>query len=557
MMTFTKKLLFILTFFYSAHSFSINGLDISATAFRKDIASFIHAKEFKHTRQLANIQNHITKRWDTSIQDHHWHISLDAIQSNFPITHVERTGDRLVPLLNHLIESVFLKIRQSNITSKDMSFIVKFYYYPNGIFQFIVRPDSTFEMIGNRVTQRQLNTTTIAQFIQSGEQYLNTRLNKSFYGMPKFYNAENNTAETHLRTIYTASTLYTFLKLQDAHLGHFDSFVTPMANFLLRQQIKGGKQEGSFYYSFNPITQKHDQLTVVGTTSKTIFTLIKLYELTHNDVYLSAAKKAGYWLLKRILPNGKIISSSSYHHQQWKDNLKQSHLYKGQVLSALSRLYLLTHENAFLKAASLLKTTFIEDIHDKGLPVSDDYRTNTPIGTSWVMMSFIDYARATNDPITMKYIEDIANYLSNTHINGNQSIYHLGRYAETTTPSGNGWINEVFGEYYLYCLQKNLGHCDRFLPDMLSTTRWLLQNNISKPNLLMIKSYQDAKGGAINLFNSYKVRTDAVCHGVNSLIILKEMTKSLPSPLYTLSEPPFENVLSSLRAGDKAYPPNM
>ncbi|QRN05135.1 hypothetical protein GH742_09545 [Legionella sp. MW5194] len=290
---------------------------------------------------------------------------------------------------------------------------------------------------------------------------------------------------------------------------------------------------------------------MVGTTSKTIFTLLELNQFYPDEPkYLAAAKHAGDWLLTRVNQDGTVMPVASCTSGQWKDSNKQSFLYSGQVLSALSRLYGVTHDQRYHQGALKIAGQFLKQIQTQGFIVGDDYRPANSISSSWVMMSLIDLAKVDNNPVYRKTIDDIAKAILARQITDKNDIYSNGRYLDAMTTSGNGWINEVMGVLYQFCTQQGGNQCQRYREAMILTSRWLLQNAYTPQNTYNVKNPERAMGGFITNFTTRTVRTDAVCHGVNSLIMLLASTGNDNKPLINLPERPLIEILPLLRAGN-------
>ena len=118
------------------------------------------------------------------------------------------------------------------------------------------------------------------------------------------------------------------------------------------------------------------------------------------------------------------------------------------------------------------------------------------------------------------------------------------------TTSGNGWINEVMGVLFNFCQKEQLHNCNQYRNAMVLTSRWLLQNAYTPQNTFNIKNPANAIGGFITNITTETVRTDAVCHGVNSLITLLTIAKQKQEVFVTLPERPLAEILPLLRAGN-------
>jgi len=129
-------------------------------------------------------------------------------------------------------------------------------------------------------------------------------------------------------------------------------------------------------------------------------------------------------------------------------------------------------------------------------------------------------------------------------------LFSHGRYLDAMTTSGNGWINEVMGDWYNFCSQQQLTNCQPYREAMWRTSRWLIQNAYSPQNSYDIANPRRAHGGMITNFNTWTVRTDAVCHALNGLISLLSIENKNKSPLVSLPEQPLREILPLLRAGN-------
>jgi hypothetical protein len=254
----------------------------------------------------------------------------------------------------------------------------------------------------------------------------------------------------------------------------------------MSMQVTEGKHKGAFYYSFFPDSHEKENRFVVGTASKTIFTLIMLYNKTHDEQYLNAAQEAGNWLLSMQREDGIIYTYAELRNGTWYYGDKFSCLYTGQVLSALSRLYGITHDTRYLKGAGKIALILSEKARQENYFLTDDYRYEL-------------LKRQKKDP---------------------RDILNLGRFAGTLATSGNGWINEVLGELYTYGNSEEWPGCEEYKEAMILVSRWLIQNTYSPENSYFLEQPEKAYGGLIRNRSKETVRTDAVCHGVNGYIKL-------------------------------------
>ena len=146
---------------------------------------------------------------------------------------------------------------------------------------------------------RYLDKELIKEKIEQGKEYLFRMIDKDEHGIHKYYYALTDTFENRLHTIYTSSAIYTFLKIYD-----FDEdeeiwqYIYSSSEFVLFMQNKDkeSKAYGAFHYSYYLDNEEKEKKFVVGTASKTIFTLLELYQRVGDYKYLESAKLAGDWL---------------------------------------------------------------------------------------------------------------------------------------------------------------------------------------------------------------------------------------------------------------------
>ncbi len=246
--------------------------------------------------EALNLPNSLDTQWNTSIQQTHWQVHLDYYNQGRLVATGDGGDAGLAKALSGACQSA-LASAPSPITSLDGTRIkITFDYYPNGTFSFIDFEGKAVEMVGNRVAVRSVTTSDIEQQLTNSTDYLLKVMHPKFHGFYKFYDAKTDVAEPRLRTIYSASSLLTLIKLQRSYPSlQLEQYFRPIADFLLSMQVKEGENLGGFYYSFSLDTEKHSQTVVVGTTSKTIFTLLELYR-TYHDTILSRCCKARWRL---------------------------------------------------------------------------------------------------------------------------------------------------------------------------------------------------------------------------------------------------------------------
>lgn len=494
-------------------------------------------------------------KWNNYYQKTDWSVQVSAYHHGVKIGEGAAHGSLLSDTLSTATQISLSQLSADKLTADTRDqyrFKVSFDYYPARFYSFIEYQQQGLELTGKLVAVRALTTQQLQEQINLSEHYLLRAMHPQLHGFFKFYNAAEDKSEPLLRTIYSSSSLYTLLKLYALnHDPKLEQKFKPIAQFILSNQIKEGPNAGGFYYGYNPETDKKTCAVVVGTASKTIFTLLELNHLySHDPIYLVSAKKAGDWLLTMVRKDGKVSPAALCNKKGWRYRHKQSLLYSGQVLSALSRLYATTDDKRYLDGATLIASYFVGLVNNNGTLLGDEYRPANSISTSWVMMSLIDFAKINADPMYRHLIELLANRILSRQITNKEDIYSNGRYLDAMTTSGNGWINEVMGVLHDFCIANSMPECQRYQQAMILTSRWLVQNAYSAQNTYNVKNPAHAIGGFITNFTTQTVRTDAVCHGVNSLVNLLMLVGDKDSVLINLPEKPLQEVLPLLRAGN-------
>ncbi len=348
--------------------------------------------------------------------------------------------------------------------------------------------------------------------IEQGKEFLYRMEHPEEHGFYKKYNAVNDSFEQRLHTVYSASIIYTFLYIYDygqdeeilEHLSDWGEFLLSM-----QDRDKNSRRYGAFSYSYYLDTREKEQRYVVGTSALSIFTLLRLYEITGQDKYLESAKLAGDWLITMQREDGVINPYTRYSDGSWVFGKKESLLYNGQSLSALSKLYIATNTQKYYIAAEKIAKHFAQKYEDAGRQyVVGEYRTKNPISNSWVVMSLMDFYRTNHDD----YYKDIVFELSS------QVISHQmedGKIDGAYSTSGNGWISEVMTDTYRFCLEQERSDCEKYKETVINIIGWVMQYTYSEGNSSFLKNPERALGGVYwNEANKY-VRTDSVCHALN------------------------------------------
>ncbi len=378
----------------------------------------------------------------------------------------------------------------------------------------------------DRVAVRTIDQEMIRRKALDAKHYLLGIMDPVYGGFAKKYDALQDRTESRVRTIYSASALWTLLRLQDLEATpEMQAAINRVTDFLLSMQVSEGRHRGAFYYSKKIKTGIPQELLVVGTASKTIFTLLELRRRTGETRFLDAAVLAGDWLLSAQDEAGVVTSTYRLKDGVWIPSTRFSTLYHGQVLSAFSRLYTVTRDERYRAGASKLAAMLIKRAQDQNYFLRDDYRlSGDPVPTSWGVMSLFDYHRTTDDAEARDTLLKLAASLMDRQHKDQEDIFNLGRFEGSTASSGNGWINEVFSEVYLYGQKHGWDPepLNQIRVSILQVTRWLIQNTYSEANTYAVKNPSRAIGGLIRNYSEAAVRTDAVCHGVNGYLNMLE-----------------------------------
>ncbi len=368
---------------------------------------------------------------------------------------------------------------------------------------------------------RYLDKELISEKIKQGKEFLYRMENKDEKGFYKKYDALNDSFENRLHTVYSASIIYTFLYIND--LEEDEEILANLSgwgDFLLFMQNKDEKDEkyGAFHYSYYLDKKEKEERFVVGTAALSIFTLLRLYDLTDDLKYLESAKLAGNWLATMQKSDGTMKPYLKLSSSGWVYGNQISLLYNGQVLSALAKLYQRTEDEKYYDVAEGIAQYFAEEYEEEQGYIEGEYRDKNPISNAWVVMSLVDFYKINSDERYKKIIFELSNLiLDNQKDNSNDLLYHGGWKGAYST-SGTGWITEVMAETYRFCLAENKKDCQKYETAVIKAMRWLIQNTYSEKNSLSLKNSERAIGGVFwNNIQKY-VRTDSVCHALNSYI---------------------------------------
>ena len=428
-------------------------------------------------------------------------------------------------------------------TLKDVRFLVSF---PDQEFSFIEYNGEGKELIENLVITRSLDKELILQKIEQGKEFLFRAMHEDEHGFYKKYDTLNDDFGNRLHTVYSASIIYTLLKIYD-----YDKDIRILegmpdwGDFLLSMQSKDKETYGAFHYSYYFKSKEKEPRFVVGTTALSIFTLLDLYDRTSDSKYLESAKLGGDWLTTMQKSDGWMKAYKEYKGGEWVYGEKKSLLYNGQVLSALSRLYKVTGEKRYYDAAEKIAQCFTEKVEKEGCYLGDDYRSKNSISSAWVVMSLLDFYKINQDEYHKNIIVRCSgDLLERQQLETDEPLYY-GTWDRAYSTSGNGWLAEVMVEVYKFFQEQNMDGCDKYKEAVIKVTWWIIQNTYSEENTFFLKEPQKAIGGSFWNYENRYVRTDSVCHAVNAYVgIINDLEDGL---LLSIPEEPFEEILIELK----------
>jgi hypothetical protein len=402
--------------------------------------------------------------------------------------------------------------------------MIFYYFFKYGETAKTVELQTKNSEMGKVFIVSEVNKELVAQKIKEGKEFLFRAENKETNGFYKMYDALNDNFGKQVHSVYSASIVYTFLKIYDFDKDErIINNIDKWGNFLLSMQNddKKDKRYGAFSYSYDLEKKEKEKKYVVGTSALNILTLLKLYELNNDIKYLEASKLAGNWLITMQEEDGGMRQYTRYDEtkQKWVFTSKESFLYNGQVLTALSRLYKKTGDRKYYNTAEKIALRFSEMYEEKKNYIVDETRTENPISNSWVVMSLMEfYKNANQDQRYKNIVFELGDKILKNQKKDTNNLLTYGRWDGAYSTSGVGWISEVMTEMNKFCKEENKGDCDKYNEASILATRWLIQNTYSKENSTFLPNPEMALGGIFwNTDNKY-VRTDSNCHGLNGYL---------------------------------------
>lgn len=376
--------------------------------------------------------------------------------------------------------------------------------------------------INNSKEQAGPDKELILEKIEQGKEFLLRMEHPVEHGFYKKYDTERDSFEKRLHTVYSASIIYTLFKIYDFEEDErITESLSNWADFLLSMQSKEVETLGAFHYSYYFEEERKEEKFVVGTAALSIFTLLDLYERTVDSTYLTSARMAGDWLQTMQKPDGVVMAYKKYKDGEWLFDERESLLYNGQVLAALSRLYKATGIEDYYLSAQKIAQHFENRVREEGCFLGDEHRIKNPISSAWVIMSLLDFYKVDKKEKYKEIIFECASDLLARQRKDEGNADSFGGWAGAYSTSGNGWLAEVMTEMYKFC-QEEGEDCQQYKEAVLRVISWLIDNTYSKDNSSDLPNPEMALGGLFwNKDNKY-VRTDSVCHGVNAYVGIVE-----------------------------------
>jgi rhamnogalacturonyl hydrolase YesR len=459
-------------------------------------------------------------------------------------------GDRMLSSALEEATVNALEESQPELSEEDLAqarFLVTFYYHPgfftqvDNLFQRIPRlqydyshsfclDDRSFsfveyegqgkEVVEGLVVIRSVDKQLMLQEIEQGKEFLLRATDEDEGGFYKRYDTESDYFGGRLYTVYSASIIYTLLKVYDLdHDQRILEGIPQWGDFLLSMQSKDQETYGAFHYSYFPASGSKEENFPVGTTALSIFTLLDLYQRTDDSRYLEAAKLGGDWLTTMQKPDGVMYA---YQNQaaggKWSYGDQESLLYNGQVLSALSRLYIVTGETRYYDTAERIAQHFTARVEKEGCFLGDGYRWPNPISSAWVAMSLLDFYKTNQDDYYKNIILKCSAELLKRQAKDITNPLYNGSWYRAYSTSGNGWLAEVMMTMYRFCQEQNVGGCDEYKEAIIGVIRWIIQNTYSEENTFFLEEPEKAIGAIFWNYDDRTVRTDSLCHALNSYV---------------------------------------
>lgn len=476
-----------------------------ASEFRSLCVRFIRGLAEKTPEEIASLED---------LQPGDWRVSLSLYYQGKEQAKVKGEGKNISQALADGVIKIKEKTTEEEI--QKGRFLISFSSFDES-FDFIEYEGEGKELKGDLIPIREMDKELIVEKLEEGKDFLFRMMHPEKKGFYKRYDAVYDSFQERIHTVYSASIVYTLMKIDNIYPDErVDKMLADWGNFLLSMQDLTGETRGAFHYSYYTDTREKELRFVVGTAALNIFTLLDMYERTAEENYLEAAELAGDWLLTMQREDGVMKPYKEYENGEWQEGNKESLLYNGQVLSALSRLYEATEKEDYYNTANKIATHFVDKVGREGCFLGDEYRSPNPISSAWVVMSLWDFYKIDSKTEYKNLILDCSRHLAKRQMKETEDPLYKGRWNLAFSTSGNGWLAEVMMEMYHFCQQEKGEDCDIYKESVVQVIRWLIQHTYSQENSFYLENPERAQGGLFWDYDDKYVRTDSVCHGLNA-----------------------------------------
>lgn len=338
--------------------------------------------------------------------------------------------------------------------------------------------------------------------------------------------------------------------------------------------------DGSFEYEYDPVTGNTSSSYNILRHAGTAFSLLQLYKATGETRYLEAAESALAYLEKQLVPcpvvrdalcveegneiklGGNalaILALTQYNAVAPEQNAKylelaqqlahflvgvqspsgeftvhkidmntgaraafESEYYPGEALFALSRLYALDGDEAWIDAAHRGARWLIE-VRDKNIP------TAQLIHDHWLLYALNELHE--NRPDELLYVAHakriVESILATQHTDktGEQKTWNGGFYnPPRSTPTATR--NEGLGAAYeLFTRSGDLAYTTVMLPAMKNAAAFQMQTQFTPRKIRALHADKSGLGGFHESLDDYTVRIDYVQHNISALLLLDSIDR--------------------------------
>ncbi len=369
------------------------------------------------------------------------------------------------------------------------------------------------------------SNTELREMAFKSRDFLLRSYHKDTGGFYKIYYPESDIYPSEVNTVYSASSITSLIKINDYEpQPHIEEMLSNWTGFLLSMQSRENGTYGAFHYSYDFTSRKKLERFPVGTSALTSLVLLDMYDRTNNASYLESAELAGAWLVSMQKSDGSVYSLTEKTGGQMRVGKDISVLYNGQTLSALSKIYIHSPQEKFSISAKKLRDWMVGKIKNEGCYLSDDYRTPNPISSGWGIMSLISFYDAEPDAETEQIIMKCGEELVGRQIKDETDPINYGRWQDSYSTSGTGWLGEVMMATHAFCLKHNGANCGRYLESARKASGWIIRRTYTSQNSAGLPDPANAEGGIYWDSNNGFVRLDVQCHAMNTYVLILEQS---------------------------------